>query len=102
MGYPTVGPTANASDNFFESMALISKVVFNPNGRFGNDSSGDETFALKFLEAVAEHFVADVWNGLFDFVEANCTLKHDEQDGAAPTAANDLHCMVILGAQGVI
>src|SRR5436309_1868333 len=96
---PLVSPVRDRLDRRAERAPLFRQRVFHPNRRLGNDRPLDDPFLFELLEALAEHAVGDIGNGVAQRREAAARPEQDEDDGAGPPAADELAGTVKAGAE---
>jgi hypothetical protein len=82
-----------------ERAPLLRQLVFHSHRRFRNHDSGQDSLAFELAQALRQHAIADIGDGGPQLGEAHPSVQEQLNHGTRPTATDEFHRPVELGAQ---
>ena len=97
---PAFGPRANRGKGPLKVTPLVGQLVLDPDRGVGMHMPGNDALGFQFLEALRQHPVADVGNGIPDRRESGRPGKERVDDGTGPPPADQFDGAMVSGADG--
>jgi hypothetical protein len=82
-----------------ERAPLLRQLVFHPHRRFRDHDPGQDPFGFELAQALRQHAIADIGDGGPQLGEAHPSVQEQLNHGTRPTATDEFHRPVELGAQ---
>ena len=96
---PALRPGRHRVDRRREVPALLRQRVLDANGRLGDHRARDDALVLQLLQALAQHPVRDVRDGVAQRREPAAGAEQQVDDRARPAASDQLDRVVIPAAE---
>jgi len=99
---PPLGPLSDFIQRALQGAPFLRQRVFHADRCVGHDDPLDDPFRLELAQALRQHAVADVGDGIAELGIPHASVEQQADDGAGPAAADQLDRMVKAAAQRVL